>query len=67
MQGRVTLPVMDALGIPYHIVERQEQIGMITPACEHARIAKRPVAILFTRGILGSVLNYDTTSRGATP
>jgi sulfopyruvate decarboxylase subunit alpha len=67
VQGRVTLPVMDALGIPYHIVDRQDQIGIISSACEHARIAKRPVAILFTRGILGSVLAYDTTSQGATP
>jgi sulfopyruvate decarboxylase alpha subunit len=64
VQGRVTLPVMQALGIPYHIVERQEQIGVIVPACEHARIAKRPVAILFTRGILGSVINYESAPAG---
>jgi sulfopyruvate decarboxylase subunit alpha len=60
VQGRVTLPVMEALGIPYHVVERQEQIGVIAPACEHARIAKRPVAVLFTRGILGSVHTYES-------
>jgi sulfopyruvate decarboxylase alpha subunit len=67
VQGRVTLPVMDALGIPYHVVERQEQIGVLASACEHARIAKRPVAVLFTRGILGSVHDYDTppAARGA--
>jgi sulfopyruvate decarboxylase subunit alpha len=64
VQGRVTLPVMQALGIPYHIVERQEQIGVIAPACEHARIAKRPVAILFTRGILGSVIDYGSAPAG---
>ena len=55
VQGRVTLPVMEALGIPYHVVDRPEQIGVIPAAHEHARIAKRPVALLFTRGILGSV------------
>src|SRR5437868_1794550 len=37
VQGRVTLPVMDALGIPYHIVERAEQISVVGPAYEHAR------------------------------
>ena len=59
VQGRVTLPVMDALGVPYHIVQRQEQISVIASASEHARVAKRPVAILFTRGILGSVHDHD--------
>jgi sulfopyruvate decarboxylase subunit alpha len=62
VQGRVTLPVMEALGIPYHIVERQDQIGVVVSAVEHARIAQRPVAILFTRGILGSVHSYDSPS-----
>jgi sulfopyruvate decarboxylase subunit alpha len=52
VQGRVTLPVMDALGVPYLIVNRPDDIGIITSAYEHARISKRPVAVLFTRGIL---------------
>jgi sulfopyruvate decarboxylase subunit alpha len=55
VQGRVTIPVMEALGIPYHIVESQAGIGIIPKAYELARISKRPVAVLFTRGILGSV------------
>jgi sulfopyruvate decarboxylase alpha subunit len=52
VQGRVTLPVMDALGIPHLVVERREQLAVLGPAYEHARIAKRPVAVLFTAGIL---------------
>jgi sulfopyruvate decarboxylase alpha subunit len=55
VQGRVTIPVLEALGIPYHIVESQARIGIIKNAYELARISKRPVAVLFTRGILGSV------------
>jgi sulfopyruvate decarboxylase subunit alpha len=55
VQGRVTIPVMEALGIPYHVVDSQARIGIVTNAYELARISKRPVAVLFTRGILGSV------------
>jgi sulfopyruvate decarboxylase alpha subunit len=55
IQGRVTLPVLEALGIPYHIVDTQARIGILAQAHEFARISKRPVAVLFTRGILGSV------------
>ena len=38
--------------------------SLIASACEHARIAKRPVAVLFTRIILGSVHDYDAASAG---
>ncbi len=55
VQGRVTLPVLEALGIPYHVVDAPERISILRRAYQLARIAKRPAAVLFTRGILGSV------------
>jgi sulfopyruvate decarboxylase alpha subunit len=59
VQGRVTLPIMEALGIPYLVVEHADRIGVIASAYEHARVAKRPVAVCFTRAILGSVHDPD--------
>jgi sulfopyruvate decarboxylase subunit alpha len=59
VQGRVTLPVMEALGIPYLVVERPDRVGVIASAYEHARVAKRPVVVAFTHGVLGSVHDPD--------
>lgn len=52
IQGRVGLPVLDALGIPHWTIEHVDQLRAIPDAVEHTRLVKRPVALCFTREML---------------
>jgi sulfopyruvate decarboxylase TPP-binding subunit len=50
--GLYLLPVLQAIDMPYHIVDRPEEIGMISKVYEQSRTFARPMAVLFTRGLL---------------
>jgi len=50
-QGEVTLPLLDAMRIPYIILESAEQIA---PQVELAMQRKAPVAIVIRKGIFGT-------------
>ncbi len=50
--GLYFLPVLDAVKIPYTIVDAPEKIPLIAQAYEHARALSRPVAVAFTRPVL---------------
>lgn len=43
--GMLTIPVLGALGLPYHVIETREGLSMIPDLVDHARLMKRPVAI----------------------
>ena len=53
-KGRVTAPVLDAIGLPYHWVRGPDDYRLIGEADRQARLARVPVALLFTRAaVLG--------------
>lgn len=50
--GLYLLPVLQAIGMPYQIIDRREDIGMISRVYQQSRTVARPMAVLFTRGLL---------------
>ncbi len=50
--GLYLLPVLQAIDMPYQIVDRAEDIPMISRCYRHTRTFARPMAVLFTRGLL---------------
>jgi len=51
-KGRVTVPVLDAIGIPYHFVDGPEDFHIIEQASQQAYLARTPVAVLLSRSAL---------------
>ena len=50
--GLYLLPVLDAISMPYQIIDKPEDIGLISRCYRHTRTYARPLAILFTRDLL---------------
>jgi sulfopyruvate decarboxylase TPP-binding subunit len=50
--GLYLLSVMDAIKLPYQIVERVDDIGAISRCYRHTRTFSRPLAVLLTRDLL---------------
>jgi sulfopyruvate decarboxylase TPP-binding subunit len=46
---RIVEPILDAMGIPYHEIEEDADIGKIRPAIDEAYAASRPVVMLIGR------------------
>ncbi|MFN0072256.1 MAG: thiamine pyrophosphate-binding protein [Chloroflexota bacterium] len=51
-KGRVTAPVLDAVGVPYHHVTGPDHFELIGEAAFQAYLSRRPVALLFSRRAL---------------
>ena len=50
--GLYLLPVLDAIDMPYTIIEKPEEISSISRCYHHTRTVARPMAVLFTRDLL---------------
>jgi sulfopyruvate decarboxylase subunit alpha len=50
--GLYLLPVLQAIDMPYQIIDRPQDIGMISRVYHQSRTVARPMAVLFTRGLL---------------
>ena len=50
--GLYLRPVLEAIDMPYQIIGRPDEIGMISTAYHHSRTVARPMAVLLTRGLL---------------
>jgi sulfopyruvate decarboxylase subunit alpha len=50
--GLYLRPVLDAIDLPYTIIERPEDIPMISRAYQHSRTFARPTVVALTRGLL---------------
>lgn len=48
-KGRVTAPVLTAIGVPHHAVEGPQHYGRIGEAFRQANLARLPVALLMQR------------------
>jgi sulfopyruvate decarboxylase subunit alpha len=53
-KGRVTLPVLDAIGLPHHLVDGPEDYHFIADGARQAYLNRLPVVLLLTqRAVLG--------------
>lgn len=50
--GLYLLPVMDAISLPYMIIDTRDKIPDIKRAYEHSRTISRPVVAIMTRDVL---------------
>jgi sulfopyruvate decarboxylase TPP-binding subunit len=46
---RIVEPILDAMGIPYHEIETDADLGKIKPAIDEAYAASHPVVLLIGR------------------
>jgi sulfopyruvate decarboxylase subunit alpha len=46
---RIVEPILDAMGIPYHEIEEDADVGKVRPAIDGAYAASRPVVMLIGR------------------
>jgi sulfopyruvate decarboxylase subunit alpha len=51
-KGLVTEPVLAALAIPFHVIERTEDVDLVGDAVREASLARRPVVVLLRREAL---------------
>lgn len=51
-KGQVTEPVLRALQLRHHVVERIEHVGLIEDAVHEASLARRPTVVLLRRAAL---------------
>lgn len=51
-KGRVTVPVLDAIGVAHHAVRGPGDYHLVSAAYRQAQLARRPVALLFARAAL---------------
>ncbi|MBI4207299.1 MAG: hypothetical protein HY527_19945 [Betaproteobacteria bacterium] len=54
VQGRRTIPLLQAYDFPYHVVDRPEEIASIPDAYETCRLQKRPFILFLTRRLVKS-------------
>ena len=52
VQGRRTLPLLQAYDFPYHIVDRPDDVSSIPDAFETCRMQKRPFVLFLTRRLV---------------
>jgi sulfopyruvate decarboxylase subunit alpha len=52
VQGRCTIPLLQAYDFPYHIVSKPEEISSIPDAYETCRLQKRPFVLFLTRRVV---------------
>ncbi|HXD14908.1 MAG TPA: hypothetical protein VNU65_12085, partial [Xanthobacteraceae bacterium] len=50
--GLYLRPVLDAISLPYQIIESPGDIGLISRCYHHTRTFSRPMVVLFTRDLL---------------
>jgi sulfopyruvate decarboxylase subunit alpha len=52
VQGRRTLPLLQAYDFPYRVVDRMEDVGCIPDAYQWCRLQKRPFILFLTRALV---------------
>jgi hypothetical protein len=50
--GLYLRPVLDAIDLPYQVIDDAKDIGLISRAYRHTRTFCRPFAVLLTRDLL---------------
>jgi sulfopyruvate decarboxylase subunit alpha len=52
VQGRRIIPLLQAYDLPYHVIDRADDIGSIPDAYEACRLQKRPFVLFLTRRLV---------------
>jgi sulfopyruvate decarboxylase subunit alpha len=52
VQGRRTIPMLEAYDFPYKVLDRTDEIGCIPAVYEASRLQKRPYILFLTRSLL---------------
>jgi sulfopyruvate decarboxylase subunit alpha len=52
VQGRRTIPLLQAYDFPYHILDRPDDVSSIPDAFETCRMQKRPFVLFLTRRLV---------------
>jgi len=52
VQGRRTIPLLQAYDFPYHVVDRPDDVASIPDAYEACRLQKRPFILFLTRHLI---------------
>src|SRR5262245_19209666 len=52
VQGRRTIPLLQAYDFPYHVVNKPDELGSIPDAYETCRLQKRPFVLFLTRKLV---------------
>jgi sulfopyruvate decarboxylase subunit alpha len=50
--GLYLLPVLDAISMPYQVIDKSDDLGLISRCYQHTRTFSRPMVVLFTRDLL---------------
>ena len=50
--GLYLRPVLDAIAMPYQVIDDPRDIGLVSRCYHHTRTFSRPMAVLFTRDLL---------------
>ncbi|MGA9008370.1 MAG: hypothetical protein WB495_16185 [Xanthobacteraceae bacterium] len=50
--GLYLLPVLNAISMPYQIIDKPDEISLISRCYTHTRTFSRPMVVLFTRDLL---------------
>jgi sulfopyruvate decarboxylase subunit alpha len=50
--GLYLRPVLDAINLPYRVIDRPDDISEISRCYRHTRTFSRPMAVLLTRDLL---------------
>ena len=45
-------PVLESINLGYEVIDRREDIGLISRCYRHTRTFARPMAVVFTRALL---------------
>ena len=57
--GLYLRPVLDAINMPYQVIDDPDDIGLISRSYHHTRTFSRPMVVLFTRDLLrGARMKY---------
>jgi sulfopyruvate decarboxylase subunit alpha len=54
VQGRRTIPLLEAYDFPYRVIDRPDELEAIPDAYEWHRLQKRPFVLFLTKKLLGS-------------
>ena len=54
VQGRRTIPLLQAYDYPYKVIDKPDEIEMIPDAYEWHRLQKRPFVLFLTKKLLGT-------------
>jgi sulfopyruvate decarboxylase subunit alpha len=52
VQGRRTIPLLEAYDFPYHVLDSLDEVGCIPAVYEASRMQKRPYILFLTRRLL---------------